>query len=87
MPLLMAIASWRWAAYRYALDGVIDEHLLHQIDTICAQQRESGAQVLRTPLGEQVPVLELGHSRPHLLIGCAQQFEDVQQLLPLAVAR
>lgn len=33
------------------------------------------------------PVAELAHARPDLLIGCAQQFEDMQQLLQLTVSR
>ena len=41
---------------------------------------------LRVPLRELVPVAQLGHSLPHILAGGAQQLEDVQQLLQLAVA-
>jgi hypothetical protein len=43
-------------------------------------------QVLGLPLGELVPVAQLGHAGPHILAGRAQQLEDVQQLLQLAVA-
>jgi len=43
-------------------------------------------QVLRRPVGELVPVAQLGDAGPLVLAGCAQQLEDVQQLLQLAVA-
>jgi len=36
---------------------------------------------------QNVPVSELAHSRPDFLIWSAQQLEDVQQLLQLAVSR
>lgn len=38
------------------------------------------------PLRELVPVAQPGHAGPHLLAGRAQQLEDVQQLLQLAVS-
>ncbi len=43
-------------------------------------------QVLRRPVGELVPVAQLGDAGPLVLAGRAQQLEDVQQLLQLAVA-
>lgn len=44
-------------------------------------------QVLRVPDRELVPVAELRDARPHVIRGRAQQLEDVEQLLQLAVAR
>ena len=73
-------------AHRDALDGIIDEHFLHEVNAFGAQQREGGAQVLGRPLREQVPVLELSHARPHLLVGRTQQLEYMKQLLPLTVS-
>lgn len=72
--------------YRDALGGVVLEHLLHQVDAGGAQLAKDLAQILRVPLRELVPVAQLGHARPHVLAGSAQQLEDVQQLLQLAVA-
>ncbi len=44
-------------------------------------------QVLGMPLGELVPVTQLGHARPKFLTGRAQKLENVPELLQLAVAR
>ena len=43
--------------------------------------------VLRVPDRELVPVAELRDAWPHVIRGRAQQLEDVEQLLQLAVAR
>jgi hypothetical protein len=48
--------------------------------------QEKGSRLL-APVGELVPVAQLGHALPGALAGRAQQLEDVQQLLQLAVPR
>mmetsp|Transcript_36645 Transcript_36645/g.90485 ORF Transcript_36645/g.90485 Transcript_36645/m.90485 type:complete len:280 (+) Transcript_36645:895-1734(+) len=69
-----------------ALGGVVHQHLLQQVDAVRVQLRDHLVQVLLLPLRELVPVAQARHARPQLLVGRAQQLEDVQQLLQLAVA-
>ena len=55
---------------------------------LAAATRTLGAplQRLRLPVGKLVPVPELAHAWPHLLIGRPQQLEYMQQLLQFTVA-
>lgn len=69
--------------HRDALGGVVDEHLLHEVHACRLQAGEGLIEVLLAPVGELVPVAQLGYARPLLLCGCPQQPEDVQELLQL----
>ena len=50
------------------------------------QGGEDLLQVLWLPVGEFMPVFQVCHARPCVLSGCAQDLEDVQQLLELTVS-
>lgn len=53
-----------------------------------SSHKNTGAplQRLGLPVGELVPVPQLAHAWPHLLVGRPQQLEHMQQLLQFAVA-
>lgn len=72
-------------ADRDALGGRVSKHALHEVDAVGAEGGEVLVEVLLAPVGELVPVAQLGHASPLRLCGRAQQLEDVQQLLQLAV--
>ncbi len=77
----------KMGSYRDSSCRVVDEHLAHEVHPARLECDKHLLQRLRLPLGELVPVPQLAHSRPHLLVGGPQQLEDVQQLLDLAVSR
>lgn len=74
-------------AHGDAHGGVIDEQLSHEVHAGGLQGGEVLLQGLRAPVGELVPVAQLAHASPLVLLGRAQQLEDVQQLPQLAVPR
>lgn len=64
-------------ADRDALGGGVGEHELHEVDAVSAERGEVLGQVLLLPVGELVPVAQLGHARPLRLRRRPQQLEDV----------
>ena len=60
----------------------------HRHAKLSGSSHNNGAplQWLGLPVGKLVPVPELAHAWPHLLIGRPQQLEHMQQLLQFTVA-
>jgi len=86
LPLNEEFSCLARGSHRDPSRRVVDEHLAHEVHPAGLQRDKNPLQGLRLPLGELVPVSQLAQARPHLLVGGAQQLEDVQQLLDLAVA-
>ena len=68
------------------LRGVVNEHLLQEVDAVGVELGDHLREVLGLPLGELVPVTKAGDAGPDILRGRAEQLEDVQELLQLGVA-
>jgi hypothetical protein len=73
--------------YRDAACWVIDEHGCHQVNALWGEGWKHFLEVLRPPVRKLVPVSQLCHSWPGSFVRSAEQLEDVQQLLQLAVSR